>query len=102
MEELARRVAALALCWLSACSALGPDDREQLYELRLVADRLVTVDYELEVFADNEGKPLRGSTLFRHDLWTARQTYRLNEIATSSPGYIGVKVVGVRAGFSPP
>jgi hypothetical protein len=80
----------------SACSAFGPDDREHRYDLRLVSDQITTVEYEVEVFADDDGRPVRVVGLFRSDVFPVARKHELNEVATSSPGYLGVKVEGVK------
>lgn len=80
----------------TACSAFGPDDREHRYDLRLVSDQITTVEYEVEVFADDDGRAVRVVGLFRSDVFPVPRKHELNEVATSSPGYLGVKVAGVR------
>lgn len=92
----ARRVLLASLALLCACSAFGPDDREHRYQLRLVADKITTVEYEVEVFADDDGRPVRVSALFTSDVFPVARKQELNEVATSSPGYLGVKVEGIR------
>lgn len=94
--RLARRGSALALLLLTACSAFGPDDREHRFLLYLVADTQTVVDYEVEVFADNDGRKVRVSGLFRTQLSVVGRRQELNDIATSSPAFLGVKVEGVR------
>lgn len=85
------------LAWIaSACSAFGPDDREHRYDLRLVSDEITTVDYEVEVFVDDNGRATKVIGLFQSDVFPAVRKHELNEVATQSPGFLGVKVEGVR------
>ena len=92
-----RRLVLIALAsWFAGCSAFGPDDREHRYRLRLVADQVTSVEYEIEVFADDDGRAVRVVGLFQADLLPLPSIHELNEVATGSPGYLGVKVEGVR------
>lgn len=91
----ARRLA-LAAVLASGCSAFGPDDREHRYDLRVSADRTTSIDYEIEMFADRDGVPVRVSALFRREVTIGSSRQELNEVAISSPGYLGVRVEGAR------